>query len=92
MQKQKKVLESLAKEYETRVSRLKKNLSAKRGYIKALQMDVLKYQKKNDNTVSKISEKLENHHHLAQIIVTKPDIEIDWTINDLEVDIRIENA
>ncbi|XP_047997698.1 uncharacterized protein LOC125235245 [Leguminivora glycinivorella] len=91
LQKQKEVLEGLAKEYEARVSRLKKVLSAKRGYIKALKMDVAKYQKKNESTVSKITERLENHEQRIKIIIpTKPDLEINWA--DVGHDEEIENA
>ncbi|XP_063385141.1 uncharacterized protein LOC134671258 [Cydia fagiglandana] len=91
LQKQKKVLEGLAKEYEARVSKLKKILSAKRGYIKALKMDVAKYQKKNESTVSKISERLESHEQRIKIIIpTKPDLEINWA--DVDHDEEIENA
>ncbi|XP_063365055.1 uncharacterized protein LOC134653588 [Cydia amplana] len=91
LRKQKKVLEGLAKEYETRVNKLKKILSAKRGYIKALKMDVAKYQKKNESTVSKISERLESHEQRIKIILpTKTDLEINWA--DVEHDEEIENA
>lgn len=88
LQKQKILLESLAKEYEIRVGRLKKNLSAKRGYLKALQMDIQKYQKKNENFITQINEKLENHSSLTKMIIpTKLDVEeIKWTDTDLEHD------
>ncbi|XP_062529679.1 uncharacterized protein LOC101737498 isoform X3 [Bombyx mori] len=61
LQNQKSLLESLAKEYEMRVNRLKNVISAKRGYLKALQLDLQKYQKKNEDFFSKISKKLECH-------------------------------
>lgn len=91
LRKQKKMLEGLAKDYEARVGRLKRILSAKRGYIKALKMDVAKYQKKNESTVSKISERLESHEQRIKIIMpTKSDLEINWA--DVEHDEGIENA
>lgn len=61
LKKQKALLESLAKEYDTRVNRLKKILSAKRGYLKALNMDIQKYIKKNDDFIVSINENLEEH-------------------------------
>lgn len=87
MQKQKTLLESLAKEYEVRVNRLKKMLSAKRGYLKALQMDIQKYQKKNDDFIAKVNDKFENHDNLVKIILPdKVDIdEVVWTDKDMEI-------
>ncbi|XP_063538571.1 uncharacterized protein LOC134747850 [Cydia strobilella] len=90
LQKQKKVLEGLAKEYEARGSRLRKILSAKRGYIKALKMDIAKYKRKNESNVSKISERLKSHEQRIKIIIPiKPDLEINWA--DVEHE-EIENA
>lgn len=88
LQKQKILLESLAKEYEMRVNRLKKTISAKRGYLKALQMDIQKYQKKNDDFISQINNKIENHSNLTKMIIpTKVDVdEIKWNVTDLEHD------
>lgn len=87
LQKQKTLLESLAKEYEVRVNRLKKMLSAKRGYLKALQMDIQKYQKKNDDFIAKVNDKFENHDNLVKIILPdKVDIdEVVWTDKDMEI-------
>lgn len=87
LKKQKVLLESLAKEYEARVNRMKKILSAKRGYLKALQLDIQKYQKKNDDFVSKISDKLENHNNLiSTTLASKTDVEeICWKEKDLDV-------
>ncbi|KOB77670.1 Uncharacterized protein OBRU01_03820 [Operophtera brumata] len=86
LRKQKALLESLTKEYEVRVNRLKKTISAKRGYIKVLQMEMQKYQKKNDDFIGKVNEKLENHASLVKIMV--PDaVDIDdivWTEKDME--------
>ncbi|XP_049874825.1 uncharacterized protein LOC126372951 [Pectinophora gossypiella] len=88
LRKQKVLLESLAKEYESRVNRLKNTLSAKRGYLKVLQMDIQKYQKKNEDFVSQINGKLENHEHLVSTIVPpRIDVEeIKWNETDLEID------
>ncbi|CAH2041400.1 unnamed protein product, partial [Iphiclides podalirius] len=85
LQKQKTLLESLAKEYEMRVNRLKKIIIAKRGYLKALQMDIHKYQKKSDEFVAKIGEKIENHKNLADLIVpVKTNIDnINWSRGEL---------
>ncbi|XP_075976654.1 uncharacterized protein LOC142976926 [Anticarsia gemmatalis] len=87
LKKQKVLLESLAKEYEVRVNRLKKILAAKRGYLKALQLDIQKYQKKNEDLVMKISDKLENHHNLiSSIQADKIDVEeISWKEKDMDV-------
>ncbi|CAG4945533.1 unnamed protein product [Parnassius apollo] len=70
LQKEKTLLESLAKEYEIRVNRRKKNITAKRGYLKALQMDINKYQKINDDFISKIGEKIENHKNLPEKLIS----------------------
>lgn len=87
LNKQRILLESLAKEYETRVNRVKKILAAKRGYIIALQMDIQKYQRRNDDLISKISDKLNNHHNLIRTtLADKIDIEeINWKERDMEV-------
>ncbi|KAG6441061.1 hypothetical protein O3G_MSEX001616 [Manduca sexta] len=85
LRKQKILLESLAKEYETRVNKLKKVLSARRGYLKALQMDIQKYQKKNEDFIIKINEKYENHENLLKTIgIEKCDEDVCWTDKDLE--------
>lgn len=87
LQKQKVLLESLAKKYEARVNRLKKTLIAKRGYIKALQMDIQKYQKQNEDFLLQIRAKLENHKNLNKTFgPTKIDIENDeWIDTDSEI-------
>lgn len=84
---QKSLLESLAKEYEARVIRLKKILSAKRGYLKALQMDIQKYQKKNEDFIEKLNDKFEKHDSLVKIILPdKVDIdEVEWKDKDMEL-------
>lgn len=87
LRKQKMLLESLAKEYEVRVNRLKKILSAKRGYLKALQMDIQKYQKKNEDLNAKVNDKLKNHDNLVKIILPVI-VDIDtvaWTDKDMEI-------
>ncbi|CAD0197792.1 unnamed protein product [Chrysodeixis includens] len=88
LQKQKVLLESLAKEYEVRVNRLKKILAAKRGYLKALQLDVQKYQRRNEDLISKLNDKLDNHQSLIKNILTdKVDVEeISWKEKEMEVD------
>lgn len=87
LRKQKTLLESLAKEYEVQVNRHKKILSAKRGYLKALQMEMQKYQKKNEDFIAKVNDKLENHANLVKIMI--PDkVNIDdiaWTDKDMEI-------
>lgn len=87
LKKQKVLLESLAKEYEARVNRLKKILSAKRGYLKALQLDIQKYQKKNEELIAKISDKFDNHHSLIRTTLTdKIDVEeVCWKEKDMDV-------
>ncbi|XP_072931795.1 uncharacterized protein [Epargyreus clarus] len=87
LKKQKMLLESLVKEYDARVNRLKRILTAKRGYLKAMQMDILKYQKKSEDLTCKINEKLDNHSKLADMIITEHiDIEnINWQQKDLEL-------
>lgn len=82
LQKQKSLLESLAKEYETRVHRLKRIITAKRGYLKALQMDIHKYQKKSDDFIMKIGDKIENHKNIADYIIpVKSSIDnVNWSI------------
>lgn len=86
LQKQKIKLEALAKEYESRVTRLKKIITARRGYIKALQMDIQKYNKKNEELYAKINTRLENHSNLIKPWVTKSDLdEINWSERE-EVD------
>ncbi|XP_041981089.1 uncharacterized protein LOC121734579 [Aricia agestis] len=69
LRKQKNLLESLAKEYESRANRLKKNITAKRGYLKAMQMDIQKYHKKNEDLVNKLNDKITNHGELVEIII-----------------------
>lgn len=87
LQKQKKLLESLAKEYEVRVNRLKKTVSARRGYLKALQLDIQKYQKKNEDIIQKISEKFQSHSSIVETIAPDVDIEsVDWSDKMMEVD------
>ncbi|KAM3961477.1 uncharacterized protein ACR2FA_004370 [Aphomia sociella] len=84
LQKQKVLLESLAKEYETRVTKLKKTISAKRGYLKALQMDIQKYQRKNEEFIIKIDDKLENHENLIKTLIPNK-VEVDEIIwSDVE--------
>ncbi|KAL0878846.1 hypothetical protein ABMA27_003866 [Loxostege sticticalis] len=88
LQKQKALLESLAKEYESRVNRLKKTVSAKRGYLKALQLDIQKYQKKNE--ILKINDKIENYQNLTKIMMLHLNQNVD-EINWIEKDFEIEN-
>lgn len=92
LRKQKALLESLAKEYEERVSRLKKTVTAKRGYLKALQMDIQKYQKKNEEIISNIREKIKNHDKLAELILPNNTNvhDICWSHKELEVDEKDE--
>ncbi|KAJ8719626.1 hypothetical protein PYW08_011801 [Mythimna loreyi] len=87
LKKQKVLLESLAKEYEARVNRIKKILAAKRGYLKALQLDIQKYQRRNEDLILKINDKLENHHNLIKTTLTdKIDVEeINWKETDMEI-------
>lgn len=87
MKKQKVLLESLAKEYEARVNRIKKILIAKRGYLKALQLDIQKYQRRNEDLITKINDKLDNHHNLIKTnLADKIDIEdINWKEKDMEI-------
>ncbi|KAL4715690.1 hypothetical protein ACJJTC_006269 [Scirpophaga incertulas] len=87
LQKQKSLLESLAKEYESRVNQLKKTVSAKRGFLKALQLDIQKYQKKNESLILKLSEKIEDHQNLAKYIQPiKQNAElINWVEKGIEM-------
>ncbi|CAH0727048.1 unnamed protein product, partial [Brenthis ino] len=87
LRKQKTLLESLAKEYEARANKLKKTVTAKRGYLKALQMDIQKYQKKNEEIVTQINEKLRNHEKLVDLIEpNKINIEdISWSQKNVDV-------
>lgn len=87
LRKQKTLLESLSKEYEVRVNRLKKTLAAKRGYLKVLQMDIQKYQKKNEDFITKIQDKLENHASIIKIIKsdTMNFYETTWNDKDMEI-------
>lgn len=80
-------MESLAKEYEVRTSKLKKTVTAKRGYLKALQMDIQKYQKKNEEIVTQINEKLRNHEKLVDLIEpNKINIEdLSWSQKNVDV-------
>ncbi|XP_026494013.2 uncharacterized protein LOC113399155 [Vanessa tameamea] len=86
LRKQKILLESLAKEYEARAGRLKKTVTAKRGYLKALQMDIQKYQKKNEEIITNINEKMKNHGKLAELLVPNMvDVhDISWSQKELE--------
>lgn len=83
LKKQKLLLESQVKEYEARVNRLKKIITAKRSYIKAMQMDIQKYQKKNAEFICSMNNKLEHHKNLIKLISCKQvDIEeINWVEN-----------
>lgn len=87
LEKQRGLLESLAKEYEARVNKLKKTVSAKRGYLKVLQMDIQKYQKKNEEFMEKISVKLENHDNAIKIVVPHVvDVEqLSWKEKDFDL-------
>ncbi|XP_022826583.1 uncharacterized protein LOC111356453 [Spodoptera litura] len=87
LKKQKVLLESLAKEYEARVNRIKKILIAKRGYLKALQLDIQKYQRRNEDLITKINDKLDNHHNLIKTnLADKIDIEdVNWKEKDMEI-------
>ncbi|XP_053608283.1 uncharacterized protein LOC128674039 [Plodia interpunctella] len=87
LQKQKVLLESLAKEYETRVHKLKDIVAAKRGYLKALQMDIQKYQRKNEEFITKINDKVENHQNLVKMIIpTRVNVRnFKWNDDDLEI-------
>lgn len=87
LKKQIILTESLAKEHEARVSRLQKTIIARRGYLKALQLDIQKYQKRNDELVSRISDKLNNHNNFIRGIILddKSDVEICWKDKDLEI-------
>lgn len=70
-----------------RVNRLKKTISAKRCYIKALQQDISKYQKRSDECIMKINDKLESHTNLASTIKRKYNVEdICWN-GDVESDL-----
>ncbi|KPJ20057.1 hypothetical protein RR48_07522 [Papilio machaon] len=69
LKQQKTWLESLAKEYDARINRLKRVITAKRGYLKAMEMDISKYQNKSDELVDKCREKVENHKNLVDLIV-----------------------
>lgn len=86
LKKQKVLLESLAKEHEARVNRVKKILSAKRGYLKALQLEIQKYQRRNEDIVLKINAKFENHHNeIRAMQLEQIDIEeINWNEKDME--------
>ncbi|XP_047533811.1 uncharacterized protein LOC125068620 [Vanessa atalanta] len=86
LRKQKVLLESLAKEYEARAGRLKKTVTAKRGYLKALQMDIQKYQKKNEEIITNINEKMKNHGKLAELLLPNMvDVhDISWSQKELE--------
>uniref|UniRef100_A0A2A4JYV1 Uncharacterized protein n=1 Tax=Heliothis virescens TaxID=7102 RepID=A0A2A4JYV1_HELVI len=85
LNKQKVLLENSAKEYEARVNKIKKILIAKRGYLKALQLDIQKYQRRNEDLVLKISDKLDHHQNLMKSALTdRIDIEIEWKEKDLE--------
>lgn len=88
LQKQKILLESLAVEYETRVNKLRKTVSAKRGYLKSLQLDIQKYQKKNEDLIKKINEKVENHRNLTKIMLpTTLNIDkMNWVENDFDIE------
>lgn len=70
-----------------RASKLKKTVSAKRGYLKALQMDIQKYQKKNDEIVTQVIDKIKNHEKLVDLIEpNKMNIEdINWAQKNLDM-------
>lgn len=70
-----------------RASKLKKTVSAKRGYLKALQMDIQKYQKKNDEIVTQVIDKIKNHEKLVDLIEpNKMNIEdINWAQKKLDM-------
>ncbi|KAJ0176106.1 hypothetical protein K1T71_008280 [Dendrolimus kikuchii] len=86
LKKQKLLLEAQAKEYEARVNKLKKIIMAKRGYIKAMQMDIQKYQKKNEEFIFNMNNKFEDHRNLTKLMSSKQiDVEeLSWTEKRLE--------
>ncbi|CAH2243953.1 uncharacterized protein LOC120631433 [Pararge aegeria] len=86
LRKQKSLLLSLAQENESKANRLKKTVAAKRGYLKALQMDIQKYQKKSEQIMIKIHEKIENHEKLANYMLPNIVNVNDIHLTDSEVD------
>lgn len=92
LQKQKKMLEILAKEYENRVNRLKKSVIARRGYLKAMLVDFQKYTKKSDDCIAKLGKKIDRHTDLAKTITSERDIEeIDWSEKEMGLNLENDN-
>lgn len=87
LQKQKVILETLAEEYERRVNTLKKTISAKRGYLKALQMDIQKYQKKNEECIEKMDQQFINHENIVNIVLEGKvqNEELNWQKEDIQI-------
>ncbi|XP_050677532.1 uncharacterized protein LOC126974140 [Leptidea sinapis] len=88
LRKQKNVLESLAKEYEERVTKHKKTLAAKRSFLKCLQMDIQKYQKKNEQLLSNICAIIDNHKNFSRSKNIFDENDID---NHVWSDIELQN-
>ncbi|XP_052742061.1 uncharacterized protein LOC112056035 [Bicyclus anynana] len=68
LRKQKALLISLVEEIESKATRLRRFIGAKRVYFKALQMDIQKYKKKNEEIVTKINEKFKCHGTLVDLM------------------------
>lgn len=77
LRKQKALLTSLVQENESKANKLKKIVAAKRVYLKALQMDIQKYQKKNEQIISKIHDKFVNQGKLAKYVIPNT-VDVDY--------------
>ncbi|XP_047507997.1 uncharacterized protein LOC125051603 [Pieris napi] len=80
LRNQKALLESLLKDYDEKVNKLQKTVQAKRQYLKAVTMDIQKYEKNVEEVMSKICEKIQTHTALGEEIIPKFDNDV-WLSN-----------
>ncbi|CAH4034627.1 uncharacterized protein LOC123712707 [Pieris brassicae] len=86
LRNQKALLESLLNEYDEKVNKLQKTVQAKRQYLKAVTMDIQKYEKNVEEVMSKICEKIQTHSALGEEIIPKfdNDVWLSKTQKDVE--------
>lgn len=73
LKNQKALLESLLKDYDDKVNKVKKTVQAKRQYLKAITLDIKKYEKIVEEVMSKICDKIEGHTVLGEEIARETD-------------------
>lgn len=88
LRNQKAMLESLLKEYDDKVTKLKKTVQAKRQYLKAITMDIQKYEKNVEEVMSQLCEKIQAHtaEKLGEEITPKIDNDVWFSKTQKDVE------